>query len=95
LIPQLRFDDVTFIRTKESADAQAEMQENSGSVEAIILDIKDRKRIGGAYLKSDMICCTPRLAARKAYKLSQVIIQKNPDNPEWPRCITTSFAWRN
>ncbi|KAL3753375.1 hypothetical protein ACJRO7_000725 [Eucalyptus globulus] len=91
----IRFDDVTFIRTKESADAQAEMQENSGSVEAIILDIKDRKRIGGAYLKSDMICCTPQMSEEKACKLGQVIIQRNPDNPEWPRRITTSFAGRH
>ncbi|KAK3444800.1 hypothetical protein EUGRSUZ_A00763, partial [Eucalyptus grandis] len=89
------FDDVIFIRTKESADAQNEMQENSGLVEAIILDIKDQKMIGGAYLKSDMICWTPQLAEEKACRLSQVIIQRNLDNPKWPRCITTSSAGRN
>ncbi|XP_039171165.1 transmembrane protein 87B-like [Eucalyptus grandis] len=42
-----------------------------------------------------MICCTPQLAEEKACKLNQVIIQRNPDNPEWPRCMTTSFAGRN
>ncbi|KAK3444794.1 hypothetical protein EUGRSUZ_A00770 [Eucalyptus grandis] len=42
-----------------------------------------------------MICCTLQLAEEKACKLSQVIIQRNPDNPEWPRHITTSFAGRN
>ncbi|XP_030456117.1 uncharacterized protein LOC115677164 isoform X1 [Syzygium oleosum] len=91
----IRFDDVTFIRTKESANAQSEMQQNSGSVEAIILDIKDRKRIGGSYLKSDMICCTPQLADEGGCKLGEVIIQRSPDNREWPRRITTSFAGRN
>ncbi|KAK3444796.1 hypothetical protein EUGRSUZ_A00768 [Eucalyptus grandis] len=42
-----------------------------------------------------MICCTPQLADEKACKLGQVIIRRNPDNPKWPRCITTSFAGRN
>ncbi|XP_030516251.2 transmembrane protein 87B-like [Rhodamnia argentea] len=88
----IRFDDVTFIRTKESVNAQNAMQQNTGLVEAIILDIKDRKRIGGSYLKSDMICCTPQLADEGACKLGEVIIQRNPDNPDWPRRIKTFFA---
>ncbi|KAL4606479.1 hypothetical protein ACB092_09G106000 [Castanea dentata] len=88
----IRFETVTFVRTKESASKQNEMQPNTGLVEAIILEVKDRKRIGGSFLKSNLICCNPGLAEAGSCKLGQVIIQKNEDNPEWPKRIQTFFA---
>ncbi|CAI0423772.1 unnamed protein product [Linum tenue] len=90
-----RFEDVTFVRTKEAASQQHEMQQNTGLVEAIVLEVKDRERVGGGFLKSNLICCNPTLAATGACKLGEVIIQKNPDNPEWPKRIQTSFAGKN
>ncbi|KAJ8753829.1 hypothetical protein K2173_000083 [Erythroxylum novogranatense] len=91
----VRFEDVVFVRTKEAASKQNEMQQSTGLVEAIILEVKDRERIGGAFLKTDVICCTPSLAESGSCKLGEVIIQKNPDNPEWPKRIKTSFAGKN
>ncbi|CAI0423771.1 unnamed protein product [Linum tenue] len=91
----IRFEDVTFVRTKEAASQQHEMQQNTGLVEAIVLEVKDRERVGGGFLKSNLICCNPTLAATGACKLGEVIIQKNPDNPEWPKRIQTSFAGKN
>ncbi|KAI4331638.1 hypothetical protein MLD38_029808 [Melastoma candidum] len=88
----ISFDDVKFIRTKESADEQHGMQANTGLVEAIILDVKDRNRIGGSYLQSDKLCCTPELDEKGSCKLGEVIIQRNPDNPEWPKRIKTYFS---
>ncbi|CAN0846923.1 Transmembrane protein 87B [Linum grandiflorum] len=88
----IRFEDVTFVRTKEAASKQHAMQHNTGLVEAIVLEVKDRERIGGGFLKTDVICCNPTLAGTGACKLGEVIIQKNPDNPEWPKRIQTSFA---
>lgn len=79
------------MRPKESASAQNEMQQNTGLVEAIILEVKDRERIGGSFLKSSVICCDPSLAETGACKLGEVIIQTNQDNPEWPRRIQTFF----
>ncbi|CAN1277227.1 Transmembrane protein 87B [Linum perenne] len=88
----IRFEDVTFVRTKEAASKQHAMQQNTGLVEAIVLEVKDRERIGGGFLKTDVICCNPSLANTGSCKLGEVIIQKNPENPEWPKRIQTSFA---
>lgn len=87
----IRFETVTFVRPKESANAQNEMQQNTGLVEAIILEVKDRERIGGSSLKSSLICCSPSLADTGVCKLGEVIISKNKDNPEWPKRFQTSF----
>uniref|UniRef100_A0A7N2R8V6 GOST seven transmembrane domain-containing protein n=1 Tax=Quercus lobata TaxID=97700 RepID=A0A7N2R8V6_QUELO len=91
----IRFETVTFVRTEESASKQPEMQQNTGLVEAIILEVKDKKRIGGSFLNSNLICCNPRLADAGSCKLGEVIIQKNKDNPDWPKRIKTFFAGNN
>ncbi|EOA35046.1 hypothetical protein CARUB_v10020152mg [Capsella rubella] len=87
----IRFDDVTFVRTKESASKQNAMQSTAGLVEAIILEVKDRDRIGGAFLKSDAICCTPELADAGSCSLGEVIINRGSNDLEWPRQIKTFF----
>jgi len=86
-----RFDDVTFVRTKESASKQNAMQSTSGLVEAIILEVKDRDRIGGTFLKSEVICCTPELADTGSCSLGEVIIKRESNDVEWPRQIKTFF----
>ncbi|PON60536.1 Lung seven transmembrane receptor-like [Parasponia andersonii] len=91
----IRFESVTFVRTQESASKQHEMQQNTGLVEAIIVEVKDRERIGGLFLKSDMICCTPELASSSSCKLGEVIIHKNEENPEWPMRIKTFFEGKS
>ncbi|GAB2272074.1 hypothetical protein Dimus_006893 [Dionaea muscipula] len=80
----IRFDTITLTRTKESAEKQNAMHPYTGMVEAIIVEVKDRDRIGGSYLKSDSICCTPELSKDGPCKVGEVIIQSNADNPEWP-----------
>ncbi|CAH2047922.1 unnamed protein product [Thlaspi arvense] len=88
----IRFDEVTFVRTMESASKQNPMQSTSGLVEAIILEVKDRERIGGSFLKSDDICCTPELADTGSCTLGEVIIRRDDSNNlEWPRQIKTFF----
>ncbi|OAY41646.1 transmembrane protein 87B [Manihot esculenta] len=91
----IRFEDVTFVRTKEAASKQNEMQQNTGLIEAIIFEVKDRERIGGAFLKTNAICCHPALAQTGSCTLGEVIIQKDQDNQEWPKRIQTSFAGKN
>ncbi|XP_052724333.1 uncharacterized protein LOC108346829 isoform X2 [Vigna angularis] len=87
----IRFETVTFTRPRESAIVQGRMQQNTGLVEAILLEVRDRNRIGGSYLKSDLICCDPKLAKERICNLGEVIIQKNPDNLELPKRIKTFF----
>ncbi|KAG0453404.1 hypothetical protein HPP92_024708 [Vanilla planifolia] len=85
----IRFDSVTFRRTKESASIHHKMQSSTGLVEAIIFEIQDRDQIGGAFLNSEDICCTPQLNKEKSCKLGEVIIHPHPDNPQWPKRIQT------
>ncbi|KAH0465364.1 hypothetical protein IEQ34_005467 [Dendrobium chrysotoxum] len=91
----IQFDSVTFRRTKDSASMHHDMQSSTGLVEAIILEIQDRDRIGGAFLNSEDICCTPQLHKDKSCKLAEVIIHPNPDNPQWPKRIQTFFDGTN
>ena len=90
-----RFDTVVFRRTLESASRHEEMQQKTGLVEAIIVEIQDRDKIGGSYLHSDAICCTPELDKEKSCRVGEVIIRPNPDNPEWPKRIQTFFEGKN
>uniref|UniRef100_A0A0E0NUN5 GOST seven transmembrane domain-containing protein n=1 Tax=Oryza rufipogon TaxID=4529 RepID=A0A0E0NUN5_ORYRU len=71
------------------------MQQKTGLVEAIIVEIQDRSKIGGSYLHSDAICCTPELDKEKSCKVGEVIIQPNPDNPDWPKRVQTFFSGRD
>lgn len=79
------------MRTKESVNKMNEMQQNTGLVEAIILEVKDRTTIGASFLKSDVICCNKNLSAEGHCTVGEVVIHKNPDNPEWPVRIKTFF----
>ncbi|OWM81617.1 hypothetical protein CDL15_Pgr007655 [Punica granatum] len=90
-----QFDGVIFTRTKESASKKNEMQQNTGLVEAIVLDVKDRERIGGSYLKYDEICCTKKMSDEGFCKVGEVIIHKNSDTPDWPKRIKTFFEGQN
>ncbi|XWS13043.1 hypothetical protein CRYUN_Cryun36dG0003400 [Craigia yunnanensis] len=87
----ISFDSVTFVRPKEVANRQSGMQQNTGLVEAIILEVKDRERIGGSFLRSDVICCNKQLSSQGSCKLGEVIIHNNPNNPGWPKRIKTFF----
>lgn len=81
------------MRTKESASKQNPMQSTTGLVEAILLEVKDRDRIGGSFLKNNAaICCTPDLADAGSCTLGEVIIKRDSnDDDKWPRQIKTFF----
>ncbi|XP_057979356.1 uncharacterized protein LOC131165497 isoform X2 [Malania oleifera] len=91
----IRFESITFRRTKESTNKQNDMQQMTGLVEAIIVEVKDREKIGGSYLNSDAICCNPDLAKDGSCKVGEVIIRQDPDNPSWPKRIQTFFEGKN
>ncbi|CAN6575972.1 unnamed protein product [Malus baccata var. baccata] len=69
----------------------SEMQQDTGLVEAIILEVKDRARIGASFAQSDQICCTKNLSNSGYCTKGEVVIHKNLDNPEWPVRIKTFF----
>ncbi|XP_062156248.1 uncharacterized protein LOC133864067 isoform X2 [Alnus glutinosa] len=90
-----RFESITFQRTKESTQKQNEMQQRTGLVEAIIIEVKDRAKIGGSYLNSHAICCTPDLAEDGSCKVGEVIIRQDLDKLNGPQRIQTFFEGKN
>lgn len=90
-----RFESIIFRRPKEIADKQNEMQQSTGVIEAIVVEVKDRDKIGGAYMNSNAICCNPALAKDLSCKLGEVIIRQDSDNPDWPKRLQTSFQGKN
>ncbi|KAA8533966.1 hypothetical protein F0562_031483 [Nyssa sinensis] len=91
----IRFESITFRRTTEATNKQNEMQQKTGLVEAIIVEVKDRDKIGGSYLNSNAICCTPALANDGSCKVGEVIIRQDPDNPDRPKRIQTFFEGKH
>lgn len=71
------------------------MQQRTGLVEAIIVKVKDRKKIGGGYLNSEAICCTPELAKDGSCKVGEVIIHEDPDDPNGPKRLQTFFEGKS
>lgn len=71
------------------------MQQRTGLVEAIIVRVKDRTKIGGSYLNSEAICCTPDLAKNGSCKVGEVIIHQEPDKLDGPIRIQTFFEGKN
>lgn len=67
------------------------MQRNTGLVEAIVVEVRDRERIGGTYFNSELICCTPELRDKKICEAGEVIIKKSSDYQDWPVRIQTFF----
>ncbi|GLT58804.1 hypothetical protein SLA2020_316680 [Shorea laevis] len=91
----IRFESITFQRTKESTQKQNEMQQRTGLVEAIIVEVKDRAEIGGSYLNSYAICCSPDLAKDGSCKVGEVIIHQDPYKLNGPQRIQTFFEGKN
>lgn len=91
MVMLFRFDDITFVRTKEAASKQKSKLGTSGLVETVVFEIKDRERIGGSFFKSDAICCTRELADAGSCNVGEVIIRRDPGEPDWPKRIPTFF----
>ncbi|XP_077236414.1 uncharacterized protein LOC143877952 [Tasmannia lanceolata] len=90
----IRFDKITFRRTKEAA--QANKGTNSGLVQAIVFEVEDRETIGGsAYGGQRAICCTSDLAKLGACTEGQVIHRLSTANPQWPQVFGASFEADN
>ncbi|KAG7645887.1 Lung seven transmembrane receptor-like [Arabidopsis thaliana x Arabidopsis arenosa] len=87
----IRFDDITFVRTKESASKQNSTLAAAGLVEAILFEVKQRDRVGGSFFKSEDMCCTPKVADAGSCNLGEVMISADPNDPEWPKRIPTFF----
>ncbi|XP_058089337.1 uncharacterized protein C26H5.07c-like isoform X2 [Magnolia sinica] len=86
----IRFEKITFKRTKEAAESNKET--NSGLVQAIIFEVEDREMIGGsAYGGQRAVCCTRDLAKLGACTQGEVIYRPSTTNRQWPQVFGVSF----
>ncbi|KAJ6809192.1 transmembrane protein 87B-like [Iris pallida] len=89
----IRFENITFWRTKEAAERHSSMEHSTGLVQAIIFEAADRDNIGGsAYGGQRSICCTPDLAKLEGCKQGEVIRRPSSVDPNWPVVISTHFS---
>ncbi|XP_074589596.1 LOW QUALITY PROTEIN: uncharacterized protein LOC141845439 [Curcuma longa] len=88
----IKFENITFSRSKESAQQHSKMEHSTGLVQAIIFEAADRDNIGGsAYGGQRSICCTPDLAKLEGCRQGEVIRRSSSVDPEWPVILSTHF----
>ncbi|KAJ8647296.1 hypothetical protein MRB53_000319 [Persea americana] len=89
----IRFENVTFWRSKEAADKLSSAENSTGFIQAIIFEAADRDNIGGsAYGGQRSLCCTPDLAKIVGCKQGEVLRRPSSGDPNWPmiqNCITS------
>lgn len=91
----IKFESITFRRTKESASRHQEMEHNTGLIEAIVFEIKDRDKIGGSTsVSSTALCCTHDLAEADGCQQGQIIMHLS-DDQDWPQRKQIFFKGNN
>ncbi|XP_058191833.1 uncharacterized protein LOC131308824 [Rhododendron vialii] len=88
----IRFDNITFWRSKDAADQHREMEHSTGLIQVIIFEAVDRDNIGGSpYGGQRSICCTPDLAKLEGCKQGEVIRIPSATNINWPIVLNVQF----
>ncbi|KAL5857162.1 hypothetical protein ACOSQ3_004620 [Xanthoceras sorbifolium] len=89
----IRFENITFWRTKASADEHSDMEHSTGLVQVVIFEAADRNNIGGsAYGGQRSICCTPDLAKLEGCKQGEVIRIPSAMDINWPIVVDVQFS---
>ncbi|KAG6414883.1 hypothetical protein SASPL_122258 [Salvia splendens] len=88
----IRFENITFWRSKEAAEHHPSLAYNGGLVQAVIFEAADRDNIGGSpYGGQRSICCTPDLAKLEGCKQGEVIRTPSATDRIWPVVINVQF----
>ncbi|WMV50410.1 hypothetical protein MTR67_043795 [Solanum verrucosum] len=91
----IRFENITFWRSKAAADQHPTMAYNSGLVQIIIFEAADRDNIGGSpYGGQRSICCTADLAKLEGCKQGEVIRTPSVTDANWPMVLNVNFKGR-
>ncbi|XP_021727966.1 transmembrane protein 87B-like [Chenopodium quinoa] len=92
----IRFENITFWRSKEAAQKQSNTEHGSGLVQIVIFEAADRDDIGGsAYGGQRSICCTPDLAKLEGCKQGEVIKIRSSTDKNWPVILNVKFKGRS
>ncbi|GLJ36910.1 hypothetical protein SUGI_0746160 [Cryptomeria japonica] len=87
----IKFESIIFTRTKDSALRHQEMEHNTGLIEAIVFEIKDRDKIGGSIsVGSTALCCTHDLAKADGCTQGEIIVHQSEEGG-WPKRISIVF----
>ncbi|KAK6121298.1 hypothetical protein DH2020_044949 [Rehmannia glutinosa] len=88
----IRFENITFWRSKEDADHHPSLAYNGGLVQVIIFEAANRDNIGGsAYGGQRSICCTSDLAKLEGCKQGEVIRTPSATDKNWPVVLNVYF----
>ncbi|XP_057803418.1 uncharacterized protein LOC131018724 [Salvia miltiorrhiza] len=88
----IRFENITFWRSKEAAEHRPALAYNGGLVQVVIFEAADRDNIGGSpYGGQRSICCTPDLAKLEGCKQGEVIRTPSAADRNWPVVISVYF----
>ncbi|GAV67382.1 Lung_7-TM_R domain-containing protein [Cephalotus follicularis] len=89
----IRFENITFLRTKDAADEHSDMEHHTGLVQVIIFEAADRNKIGGsAYGGQRSICCTADLSKLEGCKQGKVIRIPSATDVKWPIVVNVHFS---
>eukprot|EP01018_Ginkgo_biloba_P034913 Gb_26909 [translate_table: standard] len=92
----IKFENITFWRTKEVALQHSNMEHSTGLIQAVIFEASDRDNIGGsAYGGQKAICCTPDLAKLEGCKQGEVIRRPSAGDSNWPHVLNIEFSGDN
>ncbi|XP_018851051.1 transmembrane protein 87B [Juglans regia] len=92
-ISSIRFENITFWRSKAAADKHSDKDHSTGLVQVIIFESADRNNIGGsAYGGQRAICCTPDLAKLEGCKQGEVIRRPSATDINWPIVEDIQFS---
>ncbi|CAN6584448.1 unnamed protein product [Malus baccata var. baccata] len=89
----IRFESITFWRSKDAAEKLSDMEHSTGLIQVIIFETADRNNIGGsAYGGQRAICCTPDLAKMEGCKQGEVIRRPSATDKNWPIVLNVQFS---
>ncbi|KAF6147946.1 hypothetical protein GIB67_001521 [Kingdonia uniflora] len=89
----IRFENITFWRSKKAADQHTAMEHSTGLIQAFFFEAADRDTIGGsAYGGQRSICCTPDLAKLEGCRQGELIRRPSATDPRWPIVLSTQFS---
>lgn len=92
----IRFEDITFLRSKEAANRHPRKRHITGLVQAFIFEAADRDTIGGsAYGGQRSICCTRDLAKLEGCKQGEIIRRPSAGDLKWPIVLSTQFKGKD
>ncbi|XP_031490547.1 uncharacterized protein LOC116257724 [Nymphaea colorata] len=92
----IRFEKITFKRTKNSAKLHSNTDDNTGLVQVVVFEVDDRESIGGSvYGGQRAVCCTPDLGKIGACTQGEIIHRPSMKNPGWPKVFPVYFQGDN